>query len=198
MWVTITLASLLLLLALVLCVPLDVTIRLDTGSCPKFKLRLVWLFGLIAKEVGKGKKRPKPAKTKAKGKSARPAIKTISDILRIKGLLKQFHRLIGRLISSFKIKDLKADLWIGLDNPADTGLLFAVIGPPFLFLDSLFPQRVGVRAVFTDEAVLGGCLNGVVRLLPIKLVMAVLGLVFSLPAGQVIKTLVRDKWRRKK
>ena len=196
MWVTITLAGLLVLLALVLCVPLDATLRLDIHRRLKFQLRLVWFFGLVDKEVRKGEKKPK--KVKAKPKPGKAGFKTIIDILRTRGLTKQFSRLLFRLIRCFKIRDLSADLRVGLGNPADTGILFAVIGPPFFFLEAAFPQRVSVQPAFADRAILEGSLNGVVRLSPVKLVIALLGFIFSFSTLRVTKTLVRSKWKRKK
>lgn len=197
MWVAITLIGLLVLLTFVLCVPLDATLRLDINGRLKFQLRVGWLFGLVDTKVRRGKKKPKRVKVNTKRRPGKPSINTIINILRTKGLTKQFSRLLFRLVRCFKIRDLSADLRVGLGNPADTGLLFAIIGPPFFFLDAAFPHRVKVRPVFTDEAILEGYLNGSVRLLPVKLVISLLGFTFSLPTLRVIKTLVRSKWKRK-
>lgn len=197
MWVAITLAGLLLLLTLVLCVPLDATLRLDINGRPNFRFRLGWLFGLVNTEVRREKKKPKRVKAEDKPRPGKSGFKTIIKVLRTKGLIKQFNHLLFRLVRCFKIRDLSADLRVGLGNPADTGLLFAIIGPPFFFLDVAFPHRVKVRPAFTDEAILEGYLNGSVRLLPVKLVIPLLGFTFSLPTLRVIKTLVWRKWKRK-
>ena len=197
MWVAITLVGLLLLLALILCVPLDATLRLDIDGRLNFRLRLGWLFGLVDNEVRRGKEKPKRVKVDAKRRPGKPSINTVINILRTKDLIKQFNRLLLRLVRGFKIRNLSADLRVGLGNPADTGLLFAIIGPPFFFLDVAFPHRVKVQPVFADEAILEGYLNGSVRLVPVKLVISLLGFTFSLPTLRVIKTLVRSKWRRK-
>ena len=89
MWVIITLAGLAGLIILVLCVPLDATLNLDTSRSPKFRVRLVWLFGLISKQLSREKKKPREKKevTKEKRKKKRRIeFKNILKILRTKGL----------------------------------------------------------------------------------------------------------------
>ena len=68
MWVIATLAGLAGLIILVLCIPLDATLNIDTSGRPKFRLRLAWLFGLISKELRRGKKKPEEKKRVAKEK----------------------------------------------------------------------------------------------------------------------------------
>jgi len=202
LWVAATLAGLVVLLALVLCVPLNVTLRLDMYGKPKFRLRLAWLFGLVAKEVRKGREKPKEKRKVVKGKpetaEKRRRAGVILDILRTKGLLRQVKNLLRDLFSCLRIRDFGASLRVGLDNPADTGLLFAVIGPVVPWLSSTCPTRLRVQPSFADEAVFEGYLYGAVRLRPIQLVIPFLGFVLSLPTLRVIKTLVRSKWKRKK
>jgi len=97
-----------------------------------------------------------------------------------------------------KIRELGANLRIGLDNPADTGLLFALIGPATLFLSPAFPHEIRVQPSFDAEAVFEGHLYGAVRLHPIQLAPPFLRFICSLATIRAIKTLVLTKWKRKK
>ena len=191
MWVIAALASLAVLIILVLCVPLNMAFRLDGDGRPRFRMRLVWLFGLVSKEVRKGKKKRKPKKRKIKAR-------TILKILRTRGLLRQVKRLLKDVLRRLKIRDLTADITVGLGDPADTGLLFAVIGPATFFLGSSQVHEIRVRPSFKDEAIFEGYLSGAVRLLPIQLVIPSLRFVLSLATIRVVKTLVMSKWRGKK
>ena len=191
MWVITALASLAVLAVLVLCVPLDMVVRLDVDGRPRFRMRLVWLFGLVSKEVRRGEKKRKPGKRRVKAR-------TIFQILRTRGLLGQVKRLLKDILRRLKIRDLTADITVGLGDPADTGLLFAVIGPATFFLGSSQVHEIRVRPSFEDEAVFEGYLSGALRLLPIQLVIPFLRFVFSLATIRVVKTLVVGKWRRKK
>lgn len=202
MWVVVTLASLAAFIVLVLCVPLDIEPRLDVYGRPKFRMRLAWLFGLVSKEVGKGKKKPEEKKKvvtgKRKAKERGRRARTIFEILRTKGVLRQFKGLVRDILSRLKIRDLAVDFRVGLDNPADTGLLFALIGPATFLLDSSRVHQIRVEPSFEDEAVFEGYLYGVVRLWPVQLVVPFLRFVFSLATIRVVKILVVSKWKRKK
>lgn len=172
--------------------PVDAALNIDTSVRPKFRLRLVWLFGLVSKEVKREKKKPE------KKRKRRIGFRTISRILRIKGLLRQVKDLVRDVIGQLKIRELAVNLKLGLDNPADTGFLFASIGSitPFLSLPSQYQLRV--QPSFYDEAVFEGYLHGVLRLWPIKLVRPFVRFVFSLATLRVVKVLVLSKWKRKK
>ncbi len=201
MWVVATLASLALLIILALCIPLDVTLHIDMYGRPKARTRLVWLFGLVSKETRKERKKPEEkreaVKVKRKLSERRGRAKAIFQILRTKGLLRQFKHLLKTMLSHLKIRDLRVNLRVGLDNPADTGLLFAFIGPATLFLNSSFIHEIRVQPVF-DKAVFEGYLYAAVRLRPIQLVPPLLRFAFSLTTMRVLKILVLTKWKRKK
>jgi len=201
LWVIAVLASLVGLIILVLCVPLDTTFHVDVYGRPKLNVRLTWLFGLVSKEVKRGEKKPeekkKPAKEKPE-KKRKIGFKTVLKILQTKGLTKQVKNLVKDILTQFRIRNLVANFRVGLDNPADTGLLFALVGPATLFLNSLTTHEVKVQPVFSEGAVLEGFSYGNVRLRPIQLVVPLLKSAFSLTTIRVMKTLVLSKWKRKK
>lgn len=195
MWAIITLASLAVILILVLCVPLDFVFRADVYGKPKFRLRLSWLFGLVGKELT-GREKPEEKKKavadkrepRKRGKRAR----AVFAILRSRGLLRQIRRLLCDVLRRFNIKDLGADFRVGLGDPADTGLLFALVGSATV----LFPRKIRVEPSFEDEVVFEGYSYGTLRLQPIRLVSPFVRFVFSLATLRVIKKLVLTKWRK--
>ena len=201
MWVIATLAGLAGLVIFVLCVPLDAALNIDTSVRPRFRLRLVWLFGLVSKEVKREKKKPEEKKKVAKEKpkkKRRIGFRTILKILRTKGLSKQLKDLLWDVLGQLKIRELVVNFKLGLDNPADTGFLFASIGSisPFLSLPSQYQVRL--QPSFESEAAFEGYLHGVLRLRPIKLVIPFIRFVFSFAVLRVVKILVLSKWKRKK
>jgi len=163
-------------------------------------MRLVWLFGLVSKEITKVKKKPEEKERVAEGKRKPRKIqaRTIFKILRTKGLLKQLKRLLRDVLRRLKIRDLRVDFRVGLDDPADTGLLFALIGPTIFFLGSSRVHEIRVQPSFEDEAVFEGYLSGALRSVPIQLVVPCLRFVFSLATLRVVKILVLTKWKRTK
>ena len=193
MWVIIALAGLFALVVLVLSIPIDLAFRLDVYGRPKFSLRLVWLFGLVSKELKRGKKKPSKRKPRK-----RRGGRGIFRILRTKGLLRQLKALVMDILGCLKIRDLSIDFRVGLDNPADTGLLFATIGPSLIFLSPSVRRSISIKPSFEVEAVLEGYAQAAVRLRPIRLLVPLLRFVFSLAFLRVIKTVVLAKWKRKK
>ena len=194
MWVVATLASLAVVIVFVLCIPLDAVLHIDIHGRPKFQIRLAWLFGLVSKEITRAKKK-KPKEKKRKG---RIKARTIFKILRTRGLLGQLRRLLWDIFRQLHIRDLRVNFRVGLDDPADTALLFALIGPATFFLGSSRVHEIRIEPSFEDEVVFEGYLHGAVRLVPIQLATPILRFVFSLATIRTVKVLVLTKWKRKK
>lgn len=197
MWVFITLVSLIVLIILVLCVPLDFIFYVNTSERPAFRGRLLWLFGLvdwdIRKDKGKIKREKGERAARARRKpSPRISASTIVQILRTSGLFAQLRRLVAGIFKSLKIKELAANIKLGLENPADTALLFAMAGP-VNFLLSLLPYKISVWPSFDGDITFEAYLQGAARLWPILLVLALLKFVFSLPALRIARTLTRKR-----
>jgi len=200
LWVIAIVASLVVILFLVLCVPLDMVLHADVYGKPKFRLRFSWLFGLVSKEITGKKKKPPDKRRAAKGKKKHGRIDTrvIFRILRTKGVLRRLKELLKDVFSCLKFRELVADFKIGLGNPADTALLFAIIGPATAFLGSSHLHKIRFEPSFGDDAVLEGYSHVTVRLRPIRLVSPFPKFAFSLTALRIIKVLILSKWKRKK
>ena len=202
MWVLVALASLAVLIVLVFCVPLYMVFRVEVYGRPRLRMKLAWFFGRVSKEIRKGEKEPeKKREAVVRGKKKRwmrISARTIFEILRIKGLLGRFRDLIIDVIRLFRVRNLGADITVGLDDPGDTGLIFALVGPVAFFLNAFPPCQIKVQPSFAGEATFEGYLYGKVRLQPIQLVAPSLRFVFSLATLKVIKLLVLRKWKKRK
>ena len=190
MWVGITLATIAVLFILVLCIPLDIAFHIDVYGRPSFRIRLIWLFGLVSKELGKGKRKPE--------KKRKITAKTLFEILQVEGLVKKLCDLGKDILSRVRVRELRANFKLGLDDPADTALLFGPIYTATLFLGSFCPHEIAVQPSFNGEAVCEGYLYGAVRLRPIQVVTPLTKFAFSLATVRAVKILVRSKWKRKK
>jgi hypothetical protein len=202
LWIIAALASLTVLIVFTLSLPLDLIVHVDIYGRPKLRMRLSWLFGLVSKEIAKKEKKLKDKKKVATGernfRDRGPKAGTILEILRARGILRRIKLLLKGILRLLRIENLVADIKVGLGDPADTGLLFAIIGATTYFLGSYFPNRIKVQPSFADEAVLEGSLYGTLRLRPIQLIPPLLRFAFSLPTIRVAKILVVTKWKRKK
>ena len=201
MWVIAVLVSLAVLITILLCVPLDLVFRTNIDRKPRFSLRLTWLFGLVTGELRQTKK--KSAEKKAieferKTGDWIQRLRVTFELLQTKGLLNQLSCFIKGIIRRIKVKAFEANLKVGLDNPADTGLLFAFIAPVNLAINYFLPYPVKIEPSFTGESLITGNIYGTVRLWPIQLAATLIAFAFSLPTLRVAKKLVLYKWRRKR
>jgi len=202
LWVVAALASLVFLIILVLCIPVDMSFHLEAYGKPKFKMKMVWLFGLVNKELGRKKKESDGEEntTESRPKRTKRTIKakTILQIMKTKGFLRSLVNLLKNIFSHLRIKDFSANFRVGLDDPADTGILFATIGAATSVLSSLGYHQIRVEPSFEDEVVFEGDLCGTIRLSPIQLAPPFMRFVFSLSTIRVLKLLFLTKWKRKK
>jgi hypothetical protein len=165
-------------------------------------MTLAWLFGLLRKDitskerVTENKEKVLQEKRKLGRKRSRAIV--ILEILRIRGLLRRIKILMNDILILPRIKDFKADLTVGLGDPADTGLLFALIGPAISFLSPFLHNKIKVQPSFVDNAILEGSLYGTLRLRPILTITPLLKFIFSLPALRVAKILVVTRWKGNK
>ena len=200
MWAIAVLVSLAVLITLLLCVPLYLVFRANIDGKPRFSMRLIWLFGLVSHELRRGNKKPDKEgaiQYKQKRQDWIYWIRVTFEVLRTKGLLRHFVSLTKRIRRRIKIKKLVANFKVGLDNPADTGLLFAFLAPVNLLLSYFSPHQIRIEPSFTGEAIIEGHLYGAVRVRPIQLAAPLMGFAFSLPTLRAVKKLVLSKWKRK-
>ncbi|UCG55433.1 MAG: DUF2953 domain-containing protein [Dehalococcoidia bacterium] len=195
MWLIITLVSLVIFFLLVFSIPLDLSLRLDVNGRISFQSRLVWLFGLLSKRIGKKERKKKAKQRKVKDKKG--GVNRALFFLRIKGLLKQVKVLIKDIFCSLNIRRLETNLVIGLDDPADTGLLFAYIGPASVFFNPSKKYCISIEPSFEDEAILKGYIHAVIRLIPIRVVIPLLKFIFSPPVFRIGRALFVSKWKKK-
>lgn len=201
MWIVVTLVSLAVILILVLSVPFDIAFQVSVPGRPRFRMKLLWLFGLVTKEITRRKKPEEGKKVvekRQKPGEGKRRFRAIFEILRTRGLLKQLRVLLGDIFGCLKIRDLLADFRVGLGNPADTGFLFALIGPTASWISSSVPLQIRVQPSFADKATFEGYSRGAVRLRPVQLVIPFFRFIFSLATIRVVKKLVSTKWKRKK
>ncbi|MBM3148880.1 MAG: hypothetical protein FJ008_01365 [Chloroflexi bacterium] len=195
MWAIYLIASLVLLVLLTLCVPVYISLRFDTTKKPKLSIRLRWLDGLVSGELINEKRPPDDiAKPERNGLE----FDTILDILRTKGLASRFFRLVKNILRKIKIKELAADFKVGLENPADLGLLFAFLAPLNLLVHYFSPYSVSLQPNFTEEVFLQGHACATARLQPILLLPPLAGFVLSRPGLIVTRKLILAKWKAKK
>ncbi len=199
MWALITLASLIIIFILVLSVPLDFVFDINASRSPSFRFRLLWLFGLVDTELKKtGSKSEQKKKSGKEKPEKRKKIRagTIYQVLQIGGLYDHIFGFFRGVLRSLKIKDLKVNIRIGLEDPSDTGLLFSITIPANYFF-SYLPYDLSLQPSFDSETILEGNVKGDLQLKPIKLVSTTIKFIFSFQSIQILKIMIAE-WKRKR
>jgi len=199
LWVVISLASLIVIFTAVLFVPLDLSFRVDVYGKIKLSGRLRWLFGLVTKDISRNKIRKEKRESGGKIRPGkRPGFRSILSILKTKGLLRQLRILIRNTFHHVKVQDFILDCRAGLDDPADTAVLYGVLGPAVRLIDSPFTRNINLQPSFEGDLVFEGYSEATIRVQPIMLFYPALRFALSLPVMRVIKKLAWMKWKRKK
>ena len=180
-------AGIIFFIFLVISIPVDMAFDVGGPGAARSRMRVGWLFGLFGKELGRRRKRPKeraPRKEKKK-RSAKPFL----SLLMTKGVARGLLQLCRRILSSIRVRHLDARLRIGLDDPADTGVLYAALWPVLVPLTYNSSTKVRMELSF-DEPALDLTARGQIRVIPIQMVWSVLLFALSPTALRAMTRLV--------
>jgi hypothetical protein len=168
------LAGLLGLALLLLAVPVDLEFRLEGIEPLSGQLRVRWLLGLVRLSVPvprAGEPAPGPrAKPRAARVRARPRARGrgrgVLAALGQAAFRRRVARLLGDVVRAVHLRRLRLLVRIGLDDPADTGRLWGLMGP-LGALARLRNAEVRVEPDFA-EPVLAFEADGRARLVPLR------------------------------
>ena len=182
-------AGIVLFILIVFSIPVDMAFDVGGPGAARSRMRVGWLFGLLGKEFGRRGKKPKERAPKPKKKKKRLSAKPFPSLLVTKGVARGLLKLSRRILSGVRVRHLDARLRIGLDDPADTGMLYAALWPVLVPLTDNSSARVRIELSF-EEPALDLTARGRIRVFPIQMVWSVLLFALS-PAGlRVMKRMV--------
>ena len=173
----------------VLLIPIDIT--LDTNGEGRATTRVGWLFGLVSKEIRPGKRKERKKKPEKKRKGD---IKTFLPILRIEGLVSRIIKLGRQIVGCFRVRELDADLKVGLDDPVDTGIMYGLLHAVLIPSNSPGPTRLRIEPVY-DRPIFEINMRGTIRVILIQIVSYLLCFVFSAAGLRAARLMVVSRWR---
>lgn len=144
------------------------------------RLTVRWMFGLVKVPVAGGprKKRRKPKRERIPKKKRRafPAAKL--RVMLQADFLQRVARWLGQTLRAIRWGEFRLRLRIGFDDPAETGYLWAVVGP----VTALLPQRT-LEALDLEpdfwEARFDLAARGRIRIFPAEVIGAALAFLLS-------------------
>lgn len=176
--IALTLGLLLALLIALLAVPLTVVFSIRRIKETKGVVRFRWLFGLVRFQLRipqAAKARPRPSRAEGeKAKSARQRERKASagellSLIKQPAFRQRGYKFFRDMLRATHARNLFLRLHIGLGDPADTGRLWAIIGPIAAMAQNLRSVAVRIEPEFADP-VFEIESHGQFRLVPIQFI----------------------------
>ncbi|MEJ2130016.1 MAG: DUF2953 domain-containing protein [Woeseiaceae bacterium] len=186
------------LIVFLLAIPVTLTYQFSWKQEPSARLRLKWAFGLVRADVTPDLAKPGPDKPGAAGKKAARRGKQKARKTNFLAAIRQasFRRRVIRFVSdlwrTIHKKNVRLLVRLGLGDPADTGRLWAVLGPLSGMLVRLREIRIKVEPDFLDQT-LEVDSSGTIRMIPLQVVIIVFGLLFSPSIWRGIMSMRRSR-----
>lgn len=174
------------LIVFLLAMPVTLTYQLFWKQTLSANIRLNWAFGLVRTDVVPDLARSRSDKPEAARKKAGRRSKSKGKKTNFLAAIRQpsFRRRIIRFLSdawrAIYKKNVRLLVRMGLGDPADTGQLWAVLGPLSAMFAHLRDIRISIEPDFLDTT-LEVDSSGTIRLIPLQFVILALGLLFSPP-----------------
>lgn len=186
-YIALTLGLPLVLIVALLAVPLTVEFSIQRIEETRGLVRFRWLFGLVRLRLRipedlKSRPEPDPApgkrvKSRRQRKQKRNAGGLLS-LLRQRVFRRRVYRFIRDLLRATHAREMFLRLRIGLGDPADTGRLWAIIGPVAGMAQNLRSAVVRIEPEFIDP-VLEVESHGQFRLVPIQFIVLTVAFMLS-------------------
>ena len=189
-------ALLLGLPVVLLASPVEVAFRLEGIEAFNGQLTLSWLFGLVRFRIqlpvaGKPRPRAAPSGAKARGIPLGHRQSNVLAVLQQEGLRRRVWRLMRDLVGSLRVQELFLHLRLGLGDPADTGRLWAFVGPLVAMARKLRQVQLRIEPEFVD-AVLEMHAHGRLVLIPLQCLALIIGFALSPASIHAWRTLRGD------
>ncbi len=149
-------------LVALLAVPVDAAFRLEGIEAFAGRLTIRWLFGLVRIHIPVPGARERPPEPSAEPKAARRRARREARggrararflaVLRQATFRRRVHRLVRDLVHAAHASRLRLRLRLGLGDPADTGRLWAVVGPLSAVSQGLRGADLRIEPEFVEPA----------------------------------------------
>lgn len=181
----------LLLFIALLAIPVTLSYQVSWQRAFQGSMKLHWLFGLVhikvpfaasktsAAETGKITQKQHKRKPTAKKSNPMAAVRQKSFRQRIFKFIRDFWRAIDK-------HNVKLRIRIGLGDPADTGQLWAVVGPVSGLLATVQGAAIEIEPEFI-EPVFELESSGNIRVIPLQMIYLTIGVILSPAIWQGLK-----------
>jgi len=166
-----------------LAIPVVLQFHVSWPEGTQRQIQLRWGFGLVRIDLTASRPSPEsgPAEREADGGhrlKPKAGKWNFMALVKHKGFRRRILRFMGDLWRAVHTEDVDVHVRIGLDDPADTGQLWAFIGPVAGLLANCRETRVRIEPDFVDETVeMNG--SGNIRIVPLYVLYLAAALAIS-------------------
>lgn len=186
------LVTFLLAIIILLAIPVTVQFDLSWRETLKGQIKLIWLFGLVRIRLS-----PSPHNKPTAGEKERVQRSKLTEHpsdgksnlfagIRYKAFRRRIMRYLRDCWHAMQKKDLTLHGRLGMGDPADTGQLWAILGPIAALLSNVRSATIHLEPEF-NHATLELDSRGVISLMPLQLIYLTLGLFLSPPVWHGIR-----------
>ena len=161
-----------------LAIPVTLKFRVGSQGLTENEFEVGWAFGLVRVQIpaegGEPETRDETKKRKRSGGASKVSVKLVSN----RAARRRMSRYVGDLWRSIGKKDVMIRIRAGLDDPADTGQLWALLGPVSAVFVNIRQLTINLEPSF-----LGECFefygSGFIKFNPLRILSLSLGLLLS-------------------
>ena len=177
----------LLIIVALLAIPLTLTFRLFWQQDFSKEFELEWAFGLVRGQFPTSQAKEPSSKgegtRQVRGHIERPSRKKKPHVyaaIRNKQFRRRILKFIRDVWYSVHKENINLNMRIGLGDPADTGRMWAILGPISGILASIQEASIDIYPVF-DETAFELNSSGKIRIIPLRMIFLTLALMLSPP-----------------
>lgn len=167
---------------LLLALPIDVAFRVEGIETFNGQIAICWMFGLVRFRVripgvSKSPRAPQAAQVRVKPEKRSGRLNVLAP-LRQAAFRRRVYRLAADLASAAHLRRLHLRMRLGLGDPADTGRLWALVGPLNAVAQNLCGADVQIEAEYLDP-VFEFQARGRLLLVPLQFLILAIGFALS-------------------
>lgn len=179
-------ATCLLLLIVLLAIPLALQFEVSWRENFQEDIRLEWAFGLVRVRIPSDQEERRQEVDHAKDSTHKHG--EFLAVFRQKAFRRRIFRFVGELWHALHKKDLSLRVRVGLGDPAETGQLWAVVGPVAGVLASVQEASIAIEPEFFDT-VFELDTSGSIRIIPLQIIYLIVALLLSPPVWHGLRQL---------
>ena len=179
-------ATLLGALGLLLAIPVHVSFVVRRREALSRRIYIGWMFGMIHVPLRPAKRRVSRRRRRRAGKRTTGHGRRLLAMLRSRDFLSRALRLLRDVMRRVEVRRCDVQMRFGLDDPADTGQLWAAVGPIMAVVPTPSAARFAVEPDFTAPA-FNLDARGEIRVIPIALMAVFASFLLSPPTVRALR-----------